>query len=230
MKLLVIEDEVALSNSICAFFSNEQFICETANDFHTAIEKISLYEYACILLDITLPGGSGLEILKELKKENKADGVLIISAKNSLDDKVLGLKAGADDYLTKPFHLPELGARVDAIIRRKSFGGMNTVHFDELTLDLQDKTVKANNTLLDLTRKEYELLLYFISNKNKVISKGAIAEHLWGDNMDLADNYDFIYTHIKNLRKKIMQHGCPDYIVSIYGMGYKLMIPSAKKK
>jgi len=225
MKLLVIEDEKALCNSICDYLGNESFICETAHDFHTAIEKTALYDYACIILDITLPGGSGLEILKELKKENKADGVLIISAKNSLDDKVLGLKAGADDYLTKPFHLPELAARVDAIIRRKSFGGMNTVIFDELTLDLQDKTVKANNKVLDLTRKEYELLLYFISNKNKVISKGAIAEHLWGDNMDLADNYDFIYTHIKNLRKKLLQQGSPDYIKSVYGMGYKFSLP-----
>lgn len=228
MKLLIIEDEKALSHSICDYLGNENFMCETAYDFNTAIEKISLYEYACIILDITLPGGSGLEILKELKKENKGDGVLIISAKNSLDDKVYGLKAGADDYLTKPFHLPELGARVASIIRRKSFGGMNTVQFDELTLNLTDKTVKANNFIIGLTRKEYELLLYFISNKNKVITKSAIAEHLWGDNMDLADNYDFIYTHIKNLRKKIMQNGSPDYIISVYGMGYKLIIPLSK--
>jgi DNA-binding response OmpR family regulator len=225
MKLLVIEDEVALSNSICTFLGSENFMCETAHDFHAAMEKITLYEYACIILDITLPGGSGLQLLKELKKENKADGVLIISAKNSLDDKVNGLKAGADDYLTKPFHLPELGARVAAIIRRKSFDGKNTIEFDELKLDMQDKTVKAGNQVIDLTRKEYELLLYFISNKNKVITKAAIAEHLWGDDMDLADNYDFIYTHIKNLRKKIMQAGCPDYIKSVYGMGYKLSIP-----
>lgn len=228
MKLLVIEDEKALSDSICEYLGNESFMCETAYDFNTAMEKTALYDYACIILDITLPGGSGLEILKELKKENKADGVIIISARNSLDDKVYGLKSGADDYLTKPFHLPELGARVASIIRRKSFGGMNIVLFDELTLNLADKTVSANNAVIDLTRKEYELLLYFISNKNKVISKSAIAEHLWGDNMDLADNYDFIYTHIKNLRKKITQKGCPDYIVSVYGMGYKLIIPSIK--
>ncbi|HRH51160.1 MAG TPA: response regulator transcription factor [Panacibacter sp.] len=225
MKLLVIEDEKALAQSICDYLGNENFICEPAYDFNTAIEKISLYDYACIILDITLPGGNGLEILKELKKANKADGVLIISAKNALDDKVSGLKAGADDYLTKPFHLSELGARVAAIIRRKSFGGMNAVQFDELLLDLQDKTVKVNNQIIDLTKKEYELLLYFISNKNKVISKGAIAEHLWGDNMDLADNYDFIYTHIKNLRKKLLQAGSPDYINSVYGMGYKLSLP-----
>ena len=225
MKLLVIEDEKALAQSICDYLGNENFICESAYNFNTALEKIALYDYACIILDITLPGGNGLEILKELKKANKADGVLIISARNALDDKVFGLKAGADDYLTKPFHLSELGARVAAIIRRKSFGGMNAVQFDELLLDLEGKTVKVNSLVIDLTRKEYELLLYFISNKNKVISKGAIAEHLWGDNMDLADNYDFIYTHIKNLRKKLLQAGCPDYINSVYGMGYKLSLP-----
>lgn len=225
MKLLVIEDETALSNSICTFLNNENFMCETAFNYHSAMEKISLYDYACIILDITLPGGSGLEILKELKKEDKADGVLIISAKNSLDDKVNGLKAGADDYLTKPFHLPELGARVAAIIRRKSFDGKNTVTFDECTLNINNKTMHVNNNIVDLTKKEYELLLYFISNKNKVISKGAIAEHLWGDDMDLADNYDFIYTHIKNLRRKMILAGCPDYIKSVYGMGYKFSIP-----
>ena len=203
---------------------NEKFFCEVAYDFESAIEKISLYEYACIVLDITLPGGSGMNILKELKANNKADGVLIVSAKNSLDDKVLGLKSGADDYLTKPFYLPELAARVAAIIRRKSFDGNNFLQFDELLLNLDEKSVKVNNKIIDLTKKEYDLLLYFISNKNKVISKGAIAEHLWGDNMDMADNYDFIYTHIKNLRKKIVQAGSRDYIKSIYGMGYRLTI------
>jgi DNA-binding response OmpR family regulator len=224
MKILIIEDERELSASICAYLKNEKFFCEAVYDFSSAIEKISLYEYACIILDISLPGGSGMEILKELKANNKADGVLIVSAKNSLDDKVLGLKSGADDYLTKPFYLPELAARVAAIIRRKSFDGNNFLQFDELLLNLDEKTVKANNTVIDLTRKEYDLLLYFISNKNKVISKGAIAEHLWGDDMDMADNYDFIYTHIKNLRKKILQAGCRDYIKSVYGMGYRLTV------
>lgn len=221
MKVLVIEDEPEISGSICAYLANEQFICETAFDYASALEKISLYDYTCIVLDIGLPDGSGMDILHTLKDAGKSDGVLIISARNSIDDKVSGLKAGADDYLTKPFHLSELSARVAAIIRRKSFDGKNYISFDELTLDLLDKTARVNNRVIDLTRKEYDLLLYFLSNKNKVISKSAIAEHLWGDNMDLADNYDFIYTHIKNLRKKILQAGCPDYIRSVYGMGYK---------
>lgn len=221
MKILIIEDEKEISNSICEYLLNEQFFCETAFTFEAAREKISLYEYACILLDIGLPGGSGLTLLQQLKKENKSDGVLIISAKNSLDDKVTGLRAGADDYLTKPFHLSELGARVAAIIRRKSFDGKNVVTCDNLILDLNNKTASVNEQVIDFTRKEYDLLLYFLSNKNKVISKNAIAEHLWGDNMDLANNYDFIYTHIKNLRRKLLQAGCMDYIKSIYGMGYK---------
>jgi DNA-binding response OmpR family regulator len=221
MKVLIIEDEQELSDSVCEYLANENFVCEVAPDFMTAIEKISLYDYTCIILDINLPGGSGLDILKELKRNNKTDGVLIVSAKNSLDDKVYGLKAGADDYLSKPFYLPELSARVAAIIRRKSFDGNNIISFDELQLNLLEKTAIVKGKVIDLTRKEYDLLLYFISNKNKVISKSAIAEHLWGDDMDIADNYDFIYSHIKNLRKKLVQSGCPDYIKSIYGMGYK---------
>lgn len=221
MKVLIIEDEKALAESILAYLHSERYICELAPDFPAALEKISLYDYACIILDITLPGGNGLDLLRELKANHKAEGILIISARNSLDDKVLGLKSGADDYLTKPFHLSELAARVAAIIRRKSFEGKNSLHFDEIHLDLQEKSVRVNDQPIDLTRKEYDLLLYFISNKNKVISKSAIAEHLWGDNMDMADNYDFIYTHIKNLRKKLLQAGSADYIKSVYGLGYK---------
>lgn len=224
MKVLIIEDERELSDSISAYLANEQFVCEKSFDFNSSIEKISLYDYACIVLDVNLPGGSGLDILKELKKQNKTDGVLIISARNSLDDKVFALKTGADDYLTKPFHLPELSARINAIIRRKSFDGKNEITYNELKLDLAEKNVRVNNNSVDLTKKEYELLLYFISNKNRVISKNAIAEHLWGDSMDVSDNYDFIYTHIKNLRKKLEQAGAGDYIKSVYGMGYKFSI------
>ena len=224
MKVLVIEDEKELSDSICSYLANEQFVCERTFDFDSSMEKILLYDYACIVLDVNLPGGSGLDILRELKNQNKTDGVLIISARNSLDDKVFALKTGADDYLTKPFHLAELAARVNAIIRRKSFEGKNEISCNELKLDLAEKNVKVHDGPVDLTKKEYELLLYFISNKNRVISKNAIAEHLWGDSMDVADNYDFIYTHIKNLRKKLIQAGAADYIKSIYGMGYKFNV------
>ena len=226
MKLLIIEDEKELSDSICTYFSNENFTCESAYDFQSAIEKINLFDYVAIVLDITLPHGNGLDILREIKANNKTEGVIIISAKNSLDDKLKGLKIGADDYLTKPFHLPELGARVAAIIRRISFGGKSQIILDHMTLDIEEKILKGENVTVDLTKKEYDLLLYFISNKNRVVTKEAIVEHLWGDDIEMANSYDFIYTHIKNLRRKLIQSGCPDYIKAIYGMGYKFTIPS----
>lgn len=226
MKLLIIEDEKELSDSIKKYLSTEQFICEAVFDYDSAIEKIHLNEYSCIILDITLPKGNGLDILKELKTLNKAEGVLIISARNSFDDKIMGLNSGADDYLAKPFHLPELGARVSAIIRRKSFGGRNQIIIGDLILDIQDKSLKFRDVRVVLTRKEYELLLYLLSNQNKVVTKEAIVEHLWGDHIDMADSYDFIYSHIKNLRKKMMNAGSPDYIKAVYGMGYKFTIGS----
>ena len=220
MKILIIEDEKALSDSIATYLKGQDYICEIAADFNSAIEKTELYDYDCILLDISLPGGSGLSILKELKANNKMDGVLIISAKNSIQDKVVGLTLGADDYLPKPFHLSELNARIAAIIRRKQFGGSSIINFNNISIDTRAKTAAVNNISLDLTKKEFELLLYFVSNKRRVISKNAIAEHLWGDEME--GNLDFIYTHIKNLRKKLLETGDADYIKSVYGMGYKL--------
>lgn len=219
MKILIIEDEKELSESIATYLKGENYICEIAADFNKAIEKTELYDYDCILLDITLPGGNGLEILRDLKANNKMDGVLIVSAKNSLDDKVTGLTLGADDYLSKPFHLSELSARIAAIIRRKNFDGNDILKFENLSIDTRAKAALVNNKPLDLTKKEYELLLYFMSNKKRVISKNAIAEHLWGD--DMQGNNDFIYTHIKNLRKKLIEAGGADYIKSVYGMGYK---------
>ena len=221
MKILIIEDEKGLRESIEDYFTEAGNICETAADFHTALTKINLYRYDCILLDITLPGGDGMVLLKTLKEKNHADGVLIISAKNSLDDRLDGLNLGADDYLVKPFHLSELKARVTAIIRRKSFNGSNLLIFNEITIDLLAKEVKVEKTPVKLTRKEYALLLYFIANKGKVVSKNAIAEHLWGDGIDMANNFDFIYSHIKNIRKKLVEAGSRDYIQAAYGMGYK---------
>jgi len=221
VKILLIEDEQPLRESIAGYFAGDGTICETAQDYDTAIEKISLYNYDCILLDLTLPDGDGMKILSELKKANKKDGVLIISARNSLDDKLAGLNLGADDYLVKPFHLSELKARVSAIIRRKSFDGNNIILFNEVSIDSLAMKVSVNSKPINLTRKEYDLLVYFLSNHGKVITKNAIAEHLWGDGMDLSDHFDFIYTHIKNLRKKLIEAGCADYIKSMYGVGYK---------
>jgi DNA-binding response OmpR family regulator len=222
LKILIIEDEPGLLESMVDYFSEAGNVCETASDYNAAIAKVSLYSYDCILLDITLPGGNGLNILKHLKDNSNTDGVLIISAKNSLDDKLEGLDLGADDYLVKPFHLSELKARVTAIIRRKAFSGSNVLVFNEITIDLLAKEVKIKNQLIKFTRKEYALLLYFFANKGKVVSKNAIAEHLWGDAADMADNFDFIYSHVKNVRKKLEEAGCKDYIKAAYGMGYKL--------
>lgn len=219
MKILIVEDEKELSDGIAFYLKSEDYVCETASDFNKALAKIDVFDYDCILLDITIPGGSGLDLLKELKANNKMDGVLIISARNSLDDKITGLTLGADDYLSKPFHLSELSARVAAIIRRKNFDGNNLLKFENLTIDTIAKSASVKNKALELTKKEYELLLYFVSNKNRVISKDAIAEHLWGD--DIQGSHDFIYTHIKNLRRKLTEATKTDYIKSVYGMGYK---------
>jgi len=221
MKVLLIEDEKHLSESIISYLKQENFICDSAVDYAAAINKIESFDYDCILLDINLPGGSGLDILKQVKQNKKMDGVLIISARNALEDRISGLQLGADDYLPKPFHLSELVARITAIIRRRNSAGNNLIQFNELVIDTLAKTVLVNNKLLELTRKEYQLLLYFAYNKGRVISKNAIAEHLWGDEMEGAGNYDFIYTHVKNLRKKLIASGCCDYVQSVYGMGYK---------
>jgi DNA-binding response OmpR family regulator len=221
LKILIIEDEQGLRESIEDYFSDAGNICETATDYTSALAKVNLYRYDCILLDITLPGGNGIDLLKIIKEENYTDGVLIISAKNSLDDRLEGLDLGADDYLVKPFHLSELKARVTAIIRRKSFNGSNLLTFNEISIDLLGREVKVDKQTVKFTRKEYALLLYFIANKGKVVSKNAIAEHLWGDGVDMADNFDFIYSHIKNIRKKLVDAGAKDYIQAAYGMGYK---------
>ncbi|HEY5465043.1 MAG TPA: response regulator transcription factor [Hanamia sp.] len=219
MKILIVEDEKDLSDGIVSYLKSENYVCETASHFNEAIAKIDVYDYDCILLDISIPGGNGLDLLKDLKSNNKMNGVIIISAHNSLDDKITGLTLGADDYLSKPFHLSELNARIAAIIRRKKFDGNSILQFDNLRIDTQSKIVTVENNPVELTRKEYELLLYIVSNKKRIISKESIAEHLWGN--DQAANFDFIYTHIKNLRKKLMIAGDVDYIKSVYGMGYK---------
>ena len=225
MKLLIVEDEKALADSLSSYLQQESFVCEIASSYMQALQRIEQFDYDCILLDINLQDGSGLELLKILKANHKTDGVLIISARNSLEDKVRGLHLGADDYLAKPFHLSELSARVAAIIRRRHSGGSNYIRLEDILIDIQAHSVTVKGKPLDLTRKEYQLMLYFAYNKGRVVSKNAIAEHLWGDESGSADNYDFIYTHIKNLRRKLVETGVGDYIQSVYGMGYKLTTP-----
>ena len=223
MKLLIIEDEQGLRESMERYFTEEGIICESCDTLSIAINKISLYQYDCILLDIGLPDGDGFALLEHLKSTGENVGVLIISARNSLENKIKGLNLGADDYLTKPFHLAELKARVEAIFRRKAFNTASILHYEDITINLLGREVEANAIPIALTRKEYDMLLYFIANKGKVISKNAIAEHLWGDEIDLIDSFDFIYTHIKNIRKKLMDAAHKDYIKSVYGVGYKFL-------
>ncbi len=220
MKILVIEDDFELRKSIRHFLELEGNVVEIAPDFSKAIDKTAAYDYDCILVDITLPGGNGLEVVRQLKSNKSKAGVIIISAKGSLDDKVNGLNLGADDYLPKPFHLFELNARIKALVRRKNFDSQNQVLVNEIKILSEQRIVFVNEKEVALTAKEYDLLLYFIANKNRVVSKSAVAEHIWGDNAERLDNFDFIYNHIKNLRKKLLDKGCADYLKTIYGIGY----------
>lgn len=224
MKILIVEDEAELAADMASFLTGEEYRCEWAEDYKTAIEKIHNYEYDCILLDLMLPGGNGLSILRELKNLDKHEGVIIISAKDSIDDKVTGLKLGADDYLAKPFHQAELLARIKSLIRRKNFDSSHLIEQNELRVDLDSKEVTVQHESVNLTKKEYELLLFFIGNKNRVLSKSALAEHLSGDFADMFDSHDFIYAHVKNLKRKLKEKGYGDYIKTVYGSGYKWQI------
>ena len=224
MKILIIEDELELMEVIRQSLEKENFRVESAGDYDSALDKIISFDYDCILLDIMLPGGSGLDILQELKNLDKSDNVIIISAKDSLDDKLTGLELGADDYLTKPFHIAELNARIKSVLRRKSFGGKNTVEVANVKLDLDDRTVHIENQPLILNRKELDILSYMMVNKNRLVNKTSLAEHVWGDHMDEADDYEFIYSQIKNLRKKLKETQAGIEIQAVYGMGYKLVV------
>ncbi|MFZ6023848.1 MAG: response regulator transcription factor [Bacteroidota bacterium] len=221
MKILIVEDEAELAQTISSYLEGEKYICEIASSFNEAYDKIGIYHYDCILLDIMLPDGDGIKLLEEFAKEKKQDGVIIISAKDSIQDKVAGLKIGADDYLPKPFHLSELSARIYSLIRRKQFDNTNRIQANELNIDLLSKTAHIGNKLVALTKTEFDLLLFLIGNKNRVISKAAVAEHLSGDMANMMDNFDFVYSHIKNLKRKLMESGCRDYIKTVYGTGYK---------
>lgn len=221
MKILIIEDEVELLVAISNYLTHENYLCELAESFAKAEEKAAMYEYDIILLDITLPDGNGLDLLKTIRKYNPNAGVIILSAKNSLDDKISGLDLGADDYLTKPFHLSELNSRIKALLRRRNYDGSNELIFNEICIDTQAKAVTVNGQQIILTKKEYDILLYLMVNQNRVLTKEAIASHLWDDNIELADNFDFIYTHLNNIRRKMKAAGGNDYIRTLYGMGYK---------
>lgn len=224
MKILLVEDEKELRDTVKTFLMKEKFVVECAENYPTAVSKINDYDYDCILLDIMLPGGSGLSVLAKLKKLRKQDSVIIISAKNSIEDKVEGLELGADDYLAKPFHLAELNARIKSLLRRKKAGGDTSIILGNLTLYPDTRKVTIEDKELELNRKEFDLLYYFVSNPNRLINRTALAESVWGDHIDQADSLDFIYSQVKNLRKKMKTAGSQAEIKSVYGLGYKLTI------
>ncbi len=221
MKLLIIEDESDLRQALGQYFTEMGARVEQASDFNEGLQKAHAYDYDCLLLDISLPLGSGMDILKSLKKEKPNTAIIIISAKNSLSDKITGLDLGADDYVSKPFHFPELNARVKALIRRKQFSGDNKIELGDLTIHPDERSVLHKNLPIELTAKEFDILLFFAANRNRVITKQAIAEHLWGDHMDQADSHDFLYSQIKNLRKKLQETTLAGSIKTVYGLGYK---------
>lgn len=224
MKILIVEDEPALRELIQRSLEKERYITEVAPDYDTAIEKVEVYDYDCILLDIMLPGGNGLDLLKHLKDLRKKENVIVISAKDSLEDKILGLELGADDYLPKPFHLAELNARVKSVLRRKHRDGEHAIVMGNVRLLPDSFQVCINNEQLELSRKEYDILHYFMNRPNRMVNKNTLAESVWGDHIDQVDNFDFIYAQIKNLRKKLKNHQASIEIKAVYGFGYKLVM------
>jgi DNA-binding response OmpR family regulator len=221
MKILIIEDEKELLATMKKYLESEGFLCEIATSYFEAEDSLSVFNYDIIILDLTLPGGNGLDLIRLIKDRNRQAGLLIVSAKNSLDDTIKGLDMGADDYISKPFHLSELNSRIKSLARRRHFDGTNELIYNEIKINVDSNEVSVNGENIDLTKKEYEILLYFMVNRNKLITRESIAEHVWGDNISYTDNFDFIYSQIKNIRKKIGQKNGKNYLHNIYGMGYK---------
>ncbi len=221
MKLLIVEDNVKLMEAIGDTLQDAGFLCETAENYIIASEKIAVYLYDIMVVDINLPDGSGLDLIKEMKHSRPNTGIIIISARDSLYNKIEGLELGADDYLTKPFDMAELLARINSIIRRRVFGGNQKLTVGPLTIDTTSREVNLNGEHIELTKSEYDILMFFISSNGRVLTKESIAEHIYGDNLDLLNSFDFIYSHIKNLRKKIATHDYPSPIKAVYGIGYK---------
>ncbi|MCB2410699.1 response regulator transcription factor [Hymenobacter lucidus] len=227
MKVLIVEDEPALRAALVEYLTQDGFRCEQAAGYAAAHEKVKLYEYDAVLLDLTLPDGRGLDLLRTLKADRSAAGVLILTARDALADKLAGLELGADDYLTKPFHLAEVSARLRAVLRRRHFEGQPKVEFAGIVVDLATTAVTVHGQPVILTRKQYELLLYFLAHPGRVLTKEALAEHAWGDGVDAVDSFDFIYTHLKNLRQKLQEAGGGQYLRTVYGLGYQLLDPDA---
>lgn len=223
---MIVEDEPSLLELIERAMLSAGYVVETADDFISAETKIIGYSYDCILLDINLPGGSGLDLLSKLKEMGRAENVIIISARDSVDDRVAGLELGADDYLAKPFHMSELVARVRSVLRRGRTGGNLSVEFGNVSLDPTSRRVSVNNQELDLVKKEFDILFYFMQRPNHLVDKTTLAEAVWGDYADDMDSYHFVYQQIKNLRRKLDESNADIEIRSVYGFGYKLTMKS----
>ncbi len=221
MKVLLIEDEPDLLRLMHRYLKKEGYLCEEAKTFKEGFIKINNFEYECAVIDLNLPGGDGLKLVDIMRSENTHTGIIIISARDKIEDRIKGLDMGADDYLTKPFNLSELNARIKAIMRRKTNQFDQLLNFGNLIINLDERKVVADGKVLQLTKKEYNILLYLARNKNRVVTKDSIAEHLWGDYMDNAVSFDFIYAHVKNLRKKLVENNCGEYLKTVYGIGYK---------
>ncbi|MEO9532900.1 MAG: response regulator transcription factor [Crocinitomicaceae bacterium] len=220
MKLLFVEDDRELLKSVLLYFNEGGYTCETAKSLKEANEKISDHSYECIILDLALPDGNSLPLLSQIRAKEAETGIIVLSANSNIDDKVLSLDLGADDYMTKPFHLSELNSRIKSIIRRKKQRGTTLLEFNEIQINTDAKEVRVNDIPLKLTKKEYDLILYLFYNRNRVVTKSSISEHLWGDYMDFSESSDSVYSHIKNLKKKLLSAGGTDYIKSLYGVGY----------
>lgn len=223
MKILIVEDEPQLQEVIRRTLEKERYVVESAGSLAEALEKTGVYDYECILLDIMLPDGSGLTLLEELKKLRKKENVIIISAKDSIEDKIAGLDLGADDYLAKPFHIAELVARVRSVIRRRHRDGENTIQVGNVILYPDNFKVEVAGSPVELSRKEYDILHYFLNRPGRLVNKSTLAESVWGDHIDQVDNYDFMYAQMKNLRKKLSDAGADIEIKAVYGAGYKLV-------
>ena len=224
MKILIVEDEPQLQEVIRHTLEKERYVVETAGTLAEALEKTGVYDYECILLDLMLPDGSGLQLLEELKKGRKKENVIIISAKDSIEDKIAGLDLGADDYLAKPFHIAELVARVRSVIRRRHRDGEHTVQAGNVVIFPDNHKVEVAGNPLELSRKEYDILHYFMNRPGRLVNKSALAESVWGDHIDQVDNYDFVYAQMKNLRRKLGDSGADIEIKAVYGAGYKLIM------
>jgi DNA-binding response OmpR family regulator len=221
MKILIIEDEKSLLEDIKHYLTENGYNCDYSTTVKSALNKLAENKYTVALIDLDLPDGSGLEIISHIKNTFPEMGIIITTAANSLEDKLNGLKLGADDYLTKPFHLSELNARIYSLIRRRNFSGKNALVFDGLEIDTTEKKVISNGVALQFTKKEYDILVFLASNPTHLITKEALAENIWGDKAEMATTFDFVYSQIKNLKRKLNEVGLKDYIKVVYGLGYK---------